>query len=325
MAVFNRWPVCYIPPMQIFHSLAKQRGASVVTIGMFDGVHNWHQKILRAAIRDARRMKANAIAITFERHPRDVIRWPSHVRLISTTSQKLQAFESIGLDRAVVVRFDAKFSRISPESFVKDYLLARLGMRELCVGYDFAFGRNREGNLALLKKLSGSLGFRLRIFSPSRSDHAIVSSTATRSLLVEAKLDEAKKLLGRFYSMDGTVERGRGIGKSLGYPTANIRMENDVLLPDGVYAVFVADVANGLRPGVLNVGLRPTFEHSGGPKKSWELHIWDFQKGLVGKRLQVHFVRRLRAERRFASPEALSAQIGRDVNKAKAILSRKTL
>ncbi len=288
-------------------------------------MHNGHQKILRAAIRDARRIKAHAIAITFERHPRDVIRQPLHVPLISTTSQKLELFEAIGLDRAIVVRFDARFSRIAPESFVKDYLIARLGMRELCVGYDFAFGRNREGNLGLLKKLSLSLGFRLRIFSPSRRDQAIVSSTSTRKLLAEAKLAQAKKLLGRFYSMVGTVERGRGVGKTLGYPTANICMENDVLLPNGVYAVFVAGAAKGLRPGVLNVGLRPTFENSGDAKKSWELHIWDFQKGLVGKRLQVFFVRRLRAEKRFPGPEALSSQIGRDVSNAKTILSRKIL
>ena len=242
--------------------------------------------------------------------------------MITTNPQKLRLFEKIGIRRTLLVPFNKNFSRISPEAFVEDILLKKLVMRELCVGYDFAFGRDRKGNIELLRALARRHGFRLKIFGPYRSAGTVVSSTLIRGFLSKGELAKAAKFLGRPYSMEGSVERGLGLGKSLGFATANLRMANDCLLPEGVYAVM-AKGAGFQRPGVLNAGYRPTIKPQGkkaGKTKTWELHIWDFHKQLYGKQLEIFFIKRLRPEKKFPSLAALSAQIGRDVENAKQVV-----
>lgn len=294
--------------------------SSVVTIGMFDGVHKGHQKILRTVAQDARRLRAQSLVITFERHPQTVMGQRERLGMITTNPQKLRLFEKLGIQRALLVPFNKSFAKISPESFVEDILLKKLGMRELCVGYDFAFGRDRKGNIALLRVLARRHAFRLKVFGPYRYSGTVVSSTVIRGLLSAGILDKAAKFLGRSYAMEGLVEKGLGLGKTLGFATANVHMANDSLLPEGVYAVR-ARGKGFLRPGVLNVGYRPTIMSLGRRAgKTWELHVWDFHKDLYGKYLEISFAKRLRPEKKFPSLAALSAQIGRDVEVAKKVM-----
>ena len=307
-------------PIQSSRSFPRIK-VSVVTIGMFDGVHVGHSKILRAVVRDARALCAEAVVFTFAQHPQSVMGHREGFAMITTTSQRLRLFRNLGISRTLVCDFNARFAKTAPAAFVKRFLLDRLGMKELCVGYDFAFGKDRKGNVALLKQLSHRNGFKLRVFGPFRGEGAVVSSTSIRKLLQQGKLKRARRLLGRPYCMEGFVERGMGLGRVLGFPTANIRMDNDCLLPNGVYAV-TASGPGFCRPGVLNAGYRPTLKERGSRVgKTWELHLWDFDKDLYGKRLEVRFIKRLRPEKKFESLEALTRQVRKDIAVAKAISS----
>ncbi len=307
--------------MKVLHSFEKRLKSSVVSVGMFDGVHIAHQKILKSVVRDASLRSARSVVLTFAEHPQAVMRRAAPPGLITTVSQKIKLFERLGVSHAVLVHFNASFSKIRPKAFVERLLMQKLGMQKLCVGYDFAFGKDRSGDLKLLASLSKQFGFTLRIFPPIKRSAMKVSSTSIRKLLLAGRLQKARQFLGRWYAMQGVVEKGLGLGKKLGFPTANVRMFNDNLLPHGVYAVF-AKGPGFARPGVLNVGVRPTLStrHRKSKRPVWELHLWGFSKNLYGKHLEVHFVKHMRPERKFASLNALRLQIARDVSRAKKIL-----
>ncbi len=302
--------------MRVLRTLQRRIKASVITVGMFDGVHRGHQKILKALVLEARKAEVPAVVITFAKHPQSVMHRGLCIPMISTFEQKKALLEALGVDVLINVAFDRRFARISPQRFVKEMLCGRMGMRMLCVGYDFVFGRGRKGNLGLLRSLAADKGFRLRVFGPYRDNKGIISSTAIRRKLALGDVATAARLLGRPYAVRGRVMRGLGLGKQLGFPTCNLSLENDSLLPDGVYAVGVRG-AGIPRPGALNVGVRPTLGKAGA--RIWEVHIPGIDKNLYGKDLEIFFLKRLRSERKFLSLNALKRQIGRDVMRAKGV------
>ncbi len=302
--------------MRVFRTIQRRVKASVITVGMFDGVHRGHQKILKALVLEARKAEVPAVVITFARHPQSVMQRGLGIPMISTFEQKTALLKSLGVDVLINVAFDRRFARISPQRFVKEMLCRRMGMRVLCVGYDFVFGKGRKGNLGLLRLLASEKGFRMRVFGPYREQKGIISSTAIRRKLALGDVVSAARLLGRPYTMRGRVIRGSGLGKKLGFPTCNLSLQNDALLPDGVYAVAVRGAGLN-RPGALNVGVRPTLGKAGA--RVWEVHIPGIDKNLYGKDLEIFFLRHLRNERKFLSLNALKLQIGRDVMRAKGV------
>ncbi len=319
--------------MKVFHGMGQTMRASVVTIGMFDGVHAAHRKILETVVREARRLGVPSVVVTFEGHPETVLGRRKELPLITTVRQRVRLFRALGIDRVMLIRFDKSFAGTSAEDFVETILVRRLGMKALCVGHDFMFGRGKKGGHHLLQTLSRQYGFSLTIIPPVRMGGAIVSSTRVRHLLRLGECMRAKRLLRRYYSMEGVVERGIGLGTKLGFPTANIATENDVLLPEGVYAVFAHGIGTSPMPGVLNCGIRPTIKksdrvrrkskcaaRSGARDRVWELHLWNFHGSLYGKRLAVDFVKFLRPERKFRTLKALTSQIWKDIEKAKRSL-----
>lgn len=288
-----------------------------VAIGVFDGVHRGHRKILKAAIRAARRMRCSAMAVTFDPHPSHVLHPQQKAPILMSLWHRLREFEAMGVDETVVVPFNNKFSLVSAESFVEKLLVKRAGMRALCVGDDFRFGHRGLGDAKRLIALSKKLRFHLRLVRPVRSSGHVISSTRIRRLVERGRLKEAGRLLGRPVSVFGTVVRGHGRGKKIGFPTANLNPHHETLPPSGVYAA--RGVLGRLRlKGVIHIGQRPTF---GEKEKSLEVHFFGFHADIYGRDLELIFVSRLRGIRRFAGPKALSKAILLDIRKARQVLA----
>ena len=300
--------------MRLVHAaneLPPGEGKVCLGIGFFDGVHLGHQQIIRQTRTDARQHEAMALVITFDRHPNTVVA-PSRVPpLIYSLPQKLRAIESLGADTLLVVHFDKAFSEQSGEAFIRG--LARdLGqIQSVCVGADFVFGCKRGGNVELLRKLGAELRFAVHGMAAVSLDGRAVSSTRIRETIRAGDLDKASQMLGRAYSLAGTVVRGDGLGHQLGFPTANLDATGLVLPPHGVYAVL-AEAGGRTRRGVLNIGLRPTLQHPH-PQLRVEAHLIDFAGDLYGQELEVAFVDKLRAEKKFASLAELRQQIAQDI------------
>jgi riboflavin kinase/FMN adenylyltransferase len=287
----------------------------VVTIGNFDGLHVGHQAIMKIVVERARDLGGEAAAYTFEPHPRKVLRPDDALGLLTTLDQKLELFEAAGLDRVVVEPFDASFAKLSPEEFVRGVIHARLGPREVYVGYDFRFGRDREGSMRTLTELGPHLGFSVTIVPEVTVGERDVNSTRVRGLLAEGSVADAAVLLGRPYAVRGTVVEGDRRGRTLGFPTANLDPENEILPAIGVYAGTVAvlggeGVRGERRPAVTNVGRRPTVKERGSVRV--EAHLLDFDGDLYGQRVEVTFEHHLRDEQRFPDLEALKRQIAED-------------
>jgi riboflavin kinase/FMN adenylyltransferase len=291
----------------------------VLTIGNFDGVHIGHRAILRTVTDRARVLDGEAVVYTFDPHPRKVLQGDSAPRLLTTTEQKLELLEAAQIDLVVIEPFTPAFARTSPERFVRDRVHARLAPLEVYVGYDFHFGRDREGSMRTLTELGPRLGFAVTIVPEVTIGSRDVSSSRIRALLDSGEVEEARLLLGRSYAVRGRVVEGDRRGRTLGFPTANLAPETEVLPGLGVYVgrVRVLDGPDaGLRRGgVTNVGRRPTFKPDDPPLA--EVHLLDFDGDLYGRRLELSFEARLRAERRFPGPDALREQIARDVAEAR--------
>ena len=306
------------PSMNIIHAAneLKPAGRKVcLAIGVFDGVHLGHQQIIRQTIADAHQHDAIALVITFDRHPNVVVA-PDHVPpLIYSLPQKLGAIESLGADTLLLIHFDEKFSGQTGENFIRS-LACDLGkIQSLCVGADFVFGHQRSGNVALLKKLGGELGFTVHGLAAVSLDNQIVSSTRIREAIRAGDLDDASQMLGRPYAISGRVITGDGVGRKLGFPTANLDAAGLVLPPNGVY-LGLAKIKEKSRPVALNIGFRPTLA-TGGPQLRVEAHLLDFTGDLYGQELEIEIGEKLRDERKFGSLEELKAQIARDVAGAK--------
>jgi riboflavin kinase/FMN adenylyltransferase len=293
----------------------------VVTIGNFDGVHLGHQALFRKVIEQARLLDGKAVAITFEPHPVRVLKQNGLPPLITIYDQKIELIAQAGVDVLVCIQFTPEFAALSPRTFVVDLLINRIGMKAIVVGEDYTFGKNREGNLALLNEYAQLFDFRVITVGEIQTGNSIaqrISSTKIRDLVMEGDVDVASKLLGRNYQIRGVVITGRNRGgRELGFPTANIRMEDELCPKNGIYAVTV-DCGNTSYPGVANIGYSPTF---GDQVFTVEVYLIGFSGNLYGKHLRVNFVKRLRDEKRFDDLAALSAQIKQDVTDARKILS----
>jgi riboflavin kinase/FMN adenylyltransferase len=295
---------------------------SVLTIGTFDGVHRGHQALLRKVSGRARRRNAVSAALTFERPPRLFFSPSAEPSLLTTPSEKKRAMESYGIGRVVFFPFVPSFMKMSPEVFFERVLVRRFRSAEIFVGYDFRFGRGREGTAETLKALGRARGVAVTVVGPVRSGGHPVSSGRIRNLLKDGALTQANRLLGRPYSASGRVVRGRGLGRKLGFPTANLALPADKIVPLGVFAVRAGiEGKKGKKfGGVCNVGFRPTVDGRRPARPLTEVHLFGCSDDLYGRTLTVEFVRKLRGEKSFPSVERLKAQIRRDALRARSVL-----
>lgn len=305
--------------------LAGTIAESCVTIGNFDGVHLGHQKLISLACSRARARDRICVVVTFDPHPLRVLVGPDTPPFITLTDQKLELIAALGPNAALVIPFTRELAALSPEEFVRRYLVEGLGCRELVIGYDYHMGKGRSGNYETLTGLGREYGFSVDRIEPVSLGGAIVSSTRIRDLVQAGRVWSARELLSRFYQVRGTVVHGmdRG-GRLLGFPTANLELADELVPKLGVYAVWVEVPGHGgesvrVLPGVANIGTNPTFE---GSAMSVEAHLLDFSGDLYGTGIIVHFVQRIRDERRFSGPEELVARIRTDVQLARGILGQ---
>ena len=294
----------------------------VLALGNFDGLHRGHRKILDRMRRVATERGATSVIMTFDPHPPRVVRPDKAPRLLMTKAQKLEAIADAGVQGAAIVRFTPELSRWEPETFVRTVLVDWLHVSEVWVGANFLFGHDRSGNFSLLRVLGARYGFKAEKIDPVRYKDFVVSSTRIRRLVSEGRVDEAGALLGHQYFVDGSVIRGDQRGRTIGFPTANLCTENELLPPLGVYAT-TTEIGGIVHPSVTNIGTRPTVDDSG--RVVVETHIFDFNRDLYGQSIRVGFVQRLRDERFFESLDLLRAQIDTDCQRARMLFNRLSL
>lgn len=288
----------------------------VVTIGNFDGVHRGHQVLIKHVVDEAESIDGTACVITFYPHPLTVINPYTKIEQITPLSDKLKIMENLGIQFALIIKFDDKFSQITANDFVEEIIHKKLGAKKVIVGYDFAFGKNKEGHRDFFKNKGKELGFDVEVINPIIEKDTIISSTKIRSFLKEGKIREAKNFLGRPYTVRGMVTKGKKIGKLLGFPTANLLIVDYLIPRQGVYAAYVFLDGKKYR-AVLNIGAAITFNIDA---ISFEVHILDFDGDIYGAELLVEFVERLRSVEKFKDVESLKKQIKNDILKAKEIL-----
>ena len=299
----------------------------MAAIGIFDGVHRGHQAILKKAVRLSRAAGGTPMAITFYPHPLSILAPALIPPLILSLEERVRAFESLGIQVALVIPFTRPFSLLGAEDFVRKILVERLKVREVVVGHDFGFGAGRSGTVKTLRSLGRRYGFKVHVVQPVKVERERVSSRLIRETIRSGDLGRARKLMGRQVTVVGRVIRGENRGRKLGFPTANLQIEAGVLPPLGVYAVWGRLLSkegtlletSPLYPGMANIGFRPTF--GGGKEPLLEVHLFGLARALYGKPLEVIFVQHLRPERRFPSAKALRHQLTRDARRAQAELS----
>jgi len=298
-------------------ALSRRIKDPVLTIGNFDGVHLGHRSILDTVVGRARSLGGEAVLLTFDPHPRKVLRPDSAPSLLTTLEQKVEHLAESQIDVVIVEPFDLEFARTPPEVFVHEYIHRQIAPREVYVGYDFHFGKDREGSMRLLAETGPKLGFSVTIIPEITVGERSVNSTRVRDLLSRGEVEEAGDLLGRPFSVRGSVVEGMKRGRGMGFPTANLAPESEVLPSPGVYACAVrfldeGDPARGeIFPAVTNLGYRPTFDDQ--RDLVAEAHLLDFSGDLYGRKIDLAFLSLLRSEQKFESVEALRTQIGRDV------------
>lgn len=290
---------------------------SVVTIGNFDGIHRGHVEIFRHLKMQSESLGLPSVVVTFEPHPLSILAPKAAPALITTYEQKLTLIAEAGIDCLAVIEFTPEFSRTTAESFVCDVLCRSLGMRHIIIGHDYAFGRERQGNYETLARLGAECGFTLQDIDPVGEGDSIFSSSLARRLISSGDMPAATAILGRYHVISGQVVHGRQIGAKLGFPTANISTHNELIPPDGVYAVMVA-VGKTILQGACSIGTNPTF---GDGKRSIEVFLLDFSGQLYEQEIAICFVRRLREMCRFFDVEKLIKTIEGDVVMAREILT----
>jgi riboflavin kinase/FMN adenylyltransferase len=290
----------------------------VLALGNFDGLHRGHLKIVERVKRGAAEQGGTPMAMTFDPHPPRVVRPEKAPPLLMTKRQRIDALHRAGIQCVAVVRFTHEMSLWDPETFVRTVLVDWLRVSKVWVGANFLFGHGRSGNFTLLRSLGQRYGFRADKIDPVRYKDFVVSSTRIRRLVSEGRMDEAGALMGHHYYIDGTVVEGRGRGRDIGFPTANLRTDNELIPPHGVYATMLT-VDGRVRAALTNIGTRPTFGES---DVAVETHVLGFDGPLYGKAVRLSFVQRLRDERRFPDVDALRAQIEADRRRADRLFSR---
>jgi riboflavin kinase/FMN adenylyltransferase len=301
--------------MKIFHGTenANIQKPTVLTLGVFDGLHLGHQQIMRTVVERSKAVDAIPTAITFDPHPRAVLHPETAPPLLQTLDQRLANFEVLGIEQAIVVPFDKDFASQPAEDFISGILHDRLHAKEVHLGKDFAFGRGRAGNIDLLRKMGNELGFVADEVPEVRIRGKRISSSLIRRMLAEGRVNLTRRMLGRPYGVEGVIERGARRGHTIGFPTANLKPHNRVIPKFGVYAT--ATLVDGTwRRSITNIGVRPTFENDAEP--SIETYLFDFDGDLYGDVLRVRFLHRIRDERKFNGIDELKAQIERDSARA---------
>ena len=300
-------------------SITRDYRGAFVTIGNFDGVHLSHQHICRKLATEAKKAGQKSLVITFDPHPKMILH--PNIKpfyLITTRAEKLEFLEKCGVDATVVIAFDQHYSKTTALAFVEDFLWGKLAISKIIIGHDYVFGQARQGNDAILKTRGRKLGFSVEVIPAFKIDDEIVSSTLIRNCILEGDLRKATKLMGRPYNVAGVVGSGAGRGAGLGFPTANIEPEKELLPPPGIYAAFV--MVDGRRcMGALNIGAKPTFEDY---SSTFEVFLLDYSGDLRGEKINVLFVEKLRDIVKFDGPESLKRQIAADVEKTRQILKQ---
>lgn len=290
---------------------------AVVTIGNFDGVHLGHREIFRRVKHAAAELGGVSVAITFSPHPLKVLVPDRNFKLITTYAEKESLIEASGIDYLICIPFSREFAKIPARDFVLDILVRRMGVKKIIIGYDYAFGQNREGNVDLLRRLGDEYGFAVEMLEQIGNGKTPYSSSIIRTMIEDGDVAAVEPLLGRYFSVGGPVVHGLHRGKSLGFPTANVDPEEELLPKPGVYAVKVR-YAGGMYKGACNIGFNPTFRNG---KLSVEVHLLDFEGDLYGRELRVCFVERIRDERTFPDTGSLMQAIENDVAICRQVLS----
>lgn len=291
----------------------------VLALGNFDGLHRGHLKIVERVRRGAIEHGGTPMAMTFDPHPSRVVRPDKAPALLMTKAQRLEALERAGISAVAVVRFTPEVSHWDPETFVRTVLVDWLRVSEVWVGANFLFGHERSGNFTVLRTLGQRYGFRADKIDPVRYKEFVVSSTRIRRLVTEGRMDEAGALLGHQFSIDGLVVEGKRRGREIGFPTANLQTENELVPPNGVYATTVT-IDGIVHPSISNIGVRPTFGDS--KATTIEAYVMGFNGDLYGRRVRLGFVQRLRDERKFDDVDALRAQIEADRRRAERLFAQ---
>ncbi len=293
--------------------LTKPLKNAILAVGVFDGVHIGHQKLINYIVKTARKNNGQAVVLTFAPHPVHVLNPAKFLPLIVPLNRRLNLMQALGVDVTVVAKFTKSFARMSPQTFIKRYIAHGIAPREVVVGDDFKFGAGRQGTLDFFKEQGDKYGFKVTPISCLKGTKNKIGSTMIRNYISEGKLKEAAKYLGRTFAIEGKVKKGFKRGTKLGFPTANIYPENMLLPPDGAYAVRVY-VDNKMYQGMANVGFCPSFKRRK-PVKSVEVNIFKFSTNIYNKNIKVEFVKFLRAEKKFSSVDDLVKQLTRDKSK----------
>ncbi len=292
----------------------------VVAVGVFDGVHLGHQMILRRVVREARRSSMASAVVTFSYHPSHLFDPLKKIPHLTSLEHKISFIAACGIDYCYVINFNRAFAATTPEIFVKDTLLKKIGMVSLYVGEDFIFGKGAKGDKKLLKLLSKKLHFKLHVLKHLKMGAKVISSTLIRKSVKKGRLNEACRYLGRYVSILGDVIKGEGVGAGLGYPTANIRPHHEVLVPDGIYATYSILGGKAFK-SVTYIGTRPTFK-TAVPYRGVESFLFDFRKKIYGSKMEIRFVRKIRGDKRFPSARELVRAIEKDALSARKILAK---
>ena len=293
---------------------------SVIAIGVFDGFHKGHRKIIDSTVRRARRLGLTSVVLTFDPHPLKVVGHSSKAPSIISLDHRIKLISETGVDVIVVLRFTKAVANLSASGFVKEILVDKLGAREVFVGANFYFGRGGSSGVKELKRLSDEFNFKTRVLDPVRIGSSIASSSLIRRLIASGDIRKAELFLGRPVSVLGTVIRGANLARELGYPTANLNPHHEVVPSSGVYAVKTR-CGRRLLGGILNIGVRPTFYSSKDLEPAIEVHIFDFRGNIYGKDLEVLFIKKIRDEIKFKNREELIRQIEIDTKRTKSILT----
>ncbi len=306
--------------MEIFRHI-EDRSLSILkpilTMGNFDGIHLGHQALLQRVVQEAKARGGRSVVLTFEPHPLRILAPERAPRLILTHKDKMRLLENHGVDVVVIQAFNSSFADLQAREFVQRYLIDRLKVHKIWVGRDLRFGKGRQGRVEDLMRWGAEGGFEVGIVEPIQLGSIRISSSRIREMIERGSVDEVNPLLGRYHFVSGRVAPGYQRGRHLGFPTANVVTRTEVLPPDGIYATFL-QVHGTQWPSVTNIGINPTF---GGGPRTIETYIFDFSGDIYGQRVQLFFVKRIREERRFSSPDLLVEQMKRDVLSAQKILS----
>ena len=309
--------------MRIFQDLSEvtRDDNTIITLGTFDGIHAGHKLIIEEVVKKASDLGGRSFLITYHPHPRKVITSQNQLNLLSTPSEKAEIFRSLGIENLLIVNFTKKFSRLSPDAFIDNYIINGIGTKEVIIGYDHHFGKGRGGDQDFLYTMGNNFGFEVSIIQEYKMNNVTVSSSTIRRALLEGKISEANEYLGRQYAFTGTVIEGDKRGRELGFPTANLRIDDeDKLLPAlGIYAVEVTFNDNK-KQGLLSIGRRPTFYELGDVVP--EVYLFDFDENIYGEEITISLVERIRGEEKFSSADELMEKMNKDKEIGLGILNK---